>query len=99
MIGICKEVLTLLKDRLIPGAVVTEEKVFYMKMQGDYNRYICEFSRSQIRTQYINEANDNYLKAMEEAESLSSTNPLRLGLTLNYSVFTYEMLSNPDEAI
>jgi 14-3-3 protein epsilon len=42
---ICQEVLDLLKDELIPKVkAVPEAKVFYMKMRGDYYRYLCEFT-------------------------------------------------------
>lgn len=42
---ICEEVLNLLKDELIPNVkTVPEAKVFYMKMTGDYYRYLCEFT-------------------------------------------------------
>lgn len=42
---ICEEVLSLLKDDLIPKVdKVPEAKVFYMKMTGDYYRYLCEFT-------------------------------------------------------
>jgi 14-3-3 protein epsilon len=38
-------VLDLLKDELIPKVkAVPEAKVFYMKMRGDYYRYLCEFT-------------------------------------------------------
>merc|ERR1711998_136119 len=42
-------------------------------------------------------------QAYEAAQSVATkdlavTHPIRLGLALNYSVFQYEVLSNPDEA-
>jgi 14-3-3 protein epsilon len=42
--GICQDVLDLLSNVLIPGSNVAEAKVFYMKMKGDYYRYLCEFT-------------------------------------------------------
>merc|ERR1712160_133852 len=40
-----------------------------------------------------------YAGAQKVAEKdLAVTHPIRLGLALNYSVFQYEVLSNPDEA-
>ena len=40
-----------------------------------------------------------YDEAMTEAsKELAVTHPIRLGLALNFSVFQYEVLSNPDEA-
>jgi 14-3-3 protein epsilon len=64
-------------------------------MVGDYNRYLCEFLTENDH----NKAKDLATKAYEEAEALSkgnlvSTNPIRLGLMLNYSVFVYEILLN-----
>lgn len=47
MEDICHEVLDLLEHDLIAKVdKVPEAKVFYMKMQGDYNRYLCEFTSS-----------------------------------------------------
>ena len=42
--GICDDVLCLLRDVLIPGSDRDEARVFYMKMRGDYYRYLCEFT-------------------------------------------------------
>ena len=36
---------------------------------------------------------------MKLAEELPSTNPIRLGIGLNYSVFLYEIEENPEEAL
>lgn len=42
---LCEDVITLLKKTLIPSANnAPDAKVFYMKMQGDYYRYLCEFN-------------------------------------------------------
>ena len=40
---ICNDVLTLLSDQLIPNSRTADAKVFYMKMKGDYFRYLGEF--------------------------------------------------------
>ena len=43
----CEDVITLLNKTLIPAATsAPDAKVFYMKMIGDYYRYLCEFNSS-----------------------------------------------------
>jgi 14-3-3 protein beta/theta/zeta len=39
---ICTDVLNLLDQFLIPKATQAESKVFYLKMKGDYYRYLAE---------------------------------------------------------
>lgn len=38
----CNDVLSLLEKFLIPNASQAESKVFYLKMKGDYYRYLAE---------------------------------------------------------
>jgi 14-3-3 protein epsilon len=96
---ICDTILGLLDGNLIKTASSGESKVFYQKMKADYYRYIAEFSEGDAKTQAAMDANKAYSEAAEVAtRDLAVTHPIRLGLALNYSVFQYEVLSNPDEA-
>jgi 14-3-3 protein epsilon len=96
--GICDTILGLLDGSLIPGAKDAESKVFYYKMKGDYFRYIAEFTESDKKSKAANSAKVAYDDAMGAASELAVTHPIRLGLALNFSVFHYEVLNNPDEA-
>ena len=46
---ICSSILQLLDDHLIPTASSGESKVFYLKMKGDYHRYLAEFKTGTDR--------------------------------------------------
>lgn len=67
-------------------------------MKGDYYRYLGEFMGGDDKKEVIDSAQVSYSKATEEAEKLKTTHPIRLGLALNYSVFYYEILNQPDFA-
>jgi len=96
---ICDTILGLLDKNLIPKATTGESKVFYQKMKADYYRYIAEFSDGDSKSKAAENARLAYEDASKVAEKdLVVTHPIRLGLALNYSVFQYEVLQNPDEA-
>lgn len=96
---ICQEILTLLSDKLLPRTTDSESRVFYFKMKGDYYRYISEFSNEEGKKASAEQAEESYKRATETAEAeLPSTHPIRLGLALNYSVFYYEILNQPQKA-
>jgi len=96
---ICNAILLLLDKFLIPASSTGESKVFYYKMKGDYYRYISEFSSEANRQTVANAAAEAYKEATTIAQTdLFPTHPIRLGLALNYSVFYYEILNNPEEA-
>lgn len=97
---ICNRVLGLLENHLIPNSTKNsnlESTVFYHKMMGDYYRYLAEVL-STSNKEVIEKSEKAYEKASEEAKEMESTHPIRLGLALNYSVFHYEIKSNPEKA-
>ncbi|KAK1352506.1 General regulatory factor 2 [Heracleum sosnowskyi] len=96
---ICDGILKLLDDKLIPAASVGDSKVFYLKMKGDYHRYLAEFKVADERKQAAESTLNAYKAAQDIANAeLPPTHPIRLGLALNFSVFYYEILNSPDRA-
>ncbi|XP_064383126.1 14-3-3 protein zeta-like [Halichondria panicea] len=99
---ICSEVIGLLETHLIKKAEDAkddEAQIFYHKMMGDYYRYLSEIANEERKKVTTEEAEKAYQKAVDIAKtSLATTNPIRLGLALNFSVFYYEIKNNPDKA-
>ncbi|XP_061919718.1 14-3-3-like protein [Entelurus aequoreus] len=96
---ICQDVLGLLDTHLIPKTTAHESKVFYLKMKGDYYRYLAEVATGTEKEEIINNSKTAYQSAFDVCkESLPSTHPIRLGLALNFSVFYYEIRNSPTEA-
>merc|ERR1712151_590971 len=62
-------------------------------------RYIAEFTDGDAKSKAAESARLAHEEAAKHAEKdLVVTHPIRLGLALNFSVFQYEVLNNPDEA-
>jgi len=96
---ICQDVLALLDKHLIPKAGNPESKVFYLKMKGDYYRYLAEVAAGDDRAGVVDNSQKAYQEAFDVAkEKMQPTHPIRLGLALNFSVFYYEILNAPDKA-
>lgn len=69
-----------------------EMLVFFHKMMGDHHRYAAEVLVDDARAKRISEAEEAYQAAQSAATlHLATTNPIRLGLALNLSVFYYEL--------
>jgi hypothetical protein len=88
-------------------ATQAEVLVFFKKMEGDYNRYGAEVTEGGDKTAFTSKAEAAYKEASVMCESttgnvdddpLPATNPIRLGLALNYSVFMYEIQEKKEEA-
>lgn len=96
---ICQDVLQLLDKFLIAKASNAESKVFYLKMKGDYFRYLAEVASGDTRAAVIDDSQKAYNEAFEIAKAqMQPTHPIRLGLALNFSVFYYEILNSPERA-
>jgi len=96
---VCQDVLNLLESFLIPNSTNNESKVFYLKMKGDYYRYLAEVTTGEERNKVVQESKKAYENATEIAkETMLPTHPINLGLALNFSVFHYEILNNPEDA-
>jgi len=102
---ICDKILKILQPAddkesgLIAKSNGGESKVFFQKMLADYFRYIAEFTEGEAKSKASAQANSAYQDAENVAKSdLAVTHPIRLGLALNFSVFKYEVMSEPEAA-
>ena len=89
----------LLDKYLIANATNPESKVFYLKMKGDYFRYLAEVACGDDRKQTIDNSQGAYQEAFDiSKKEMQPTHPIQLGLALNFSVFYYEILNNAELA-
>jgi 14-3-3 protein epsilon len=94
----CQNVLNTIDDHLLIRAEDDEARVFYLKMKGDYNRYIAEYASGELKQNVSDAALDAYKSASEYAKNLSAVHPIALGLSLNFSVFYYEVINDHETA-
>ena len=90
--------LLLIDTYLLKKSTSDESKVYYMKLKGDYYRYLAEFMSGQENKEVAAQSLNSYKEAKELAENLACTNPIKLGLALNFSVFYYEVKNDPATA-
>lgn len=97
--AICKEIIDLLETKLIKAASGDiQMEVFYWKMKGDYHRYIAEYATGDKHKTAADNAFEAYDHASHTSATLDSTDPIRLGLALNFSVFYYEVRNDSKSA-
>uniref|UniRef100_A0A673TJC1 14-3-3 domain-containing protein n=1 Tax=Suricata suricatta TaxID=37032 RepID=A0A673TJC1_SURSU len=98
---VCNDVLALLDKFLIKNCndFQYESKVFYLKMKGDYYRYLAEVASGEKKTSVIEASEAAYKEAFEiSKEHMQPMHPIQLGLALNFSVFYYEIQNAPEQA-
>ena len=94
----CNNVLSTIDGHLLKKAEDAEAKVFYLKMKGDYNRYIAEYAQNELKDKVSHQALEAYDLATKDAKNLSPIHPIALGLALNFSVFHYEVMGDHEKA-
>jgi len=97
--NVCNDLISLV-DGILDSTKDKAGTLFFLKMKGDYYRYLAEVEGNDGSSK--DSAASAYKAATELAESkddgLPPTNPIRLGMALNYSVFLYEIMNQPTEA-
>jgi len=95
----CDEIISIIKADVLAGANESEAKAFFLKMIGDYCRYIAESAKGDRLEKTKQDALKSYSEACGIAEKdLGACNSIRLGLALNFSVFHYEVMNEPTKA-
>merc|ERR1712139_20752 len=94
--GDCQQIIQIINNKVLSKSCDGESKAFFVKMVGDYYRYIAENAKGSLMEEVKQEA----LKAYNQANqiSLPPCNPIKLGLALNFSVFQYEVMKNKKAA-
>ena len=88
----CKKIITMIQEKVLAKQCEGEPKAFFVKMVGDYYRYISENAKDQLLEDVKQKALEAYQQANEI--TLPPCNPIKLGLALNFSVFHYEVMKN-----
>merc|ERR1719480_609021 len=88
----CQKIIDMINNKVLAKECAGEAKAFFVKMVGDYYRYIAENAKGQL----MEKVKQNALKAYNDANqiTLPPCNPITLGLALNFSVFHYEVMKN-----
>ncbi len=82
---ICDNIFNLLNTHLILALSTRESKVFYLKMKGDYHRYLVEFKTGVERKEAAKSTLLTYKSAQDiDLTKLVPIHLIRLGLALNF---------------
>merc|ERR1711874_858872 len=86
----CQRIVDMINKHVLQKSCEGEPKAFFVKMVGDYYRYIAENAKGANLEKVKQGALDAYNQANEI--TLPPCNPIKLGLALNFSVFHYEVM-------
>ena len=92
----CQKIIDMINARVLNTDCADEAKAFFVKMVGDYYRYIAENAKDAVLEDVKQKAKVAYEQA--NGIDLPACNPIKLGLALNYSVFNYEVLKDHAKA-
>jgi 14-3-3 protein epsilon len=94
----CQNIINMIKNDAMKSQVDAEGRAFFLKMVGDYYRYMAESAQGDKLTQARDGALQHYKEAETAGKDLHACNPIKLGLALNFSVFYYEVMQDNKQA-
>ena len=94
----CQNIINMIKNDAMKALADPEGKAFFLKMVGDYYRYMAESAQADLLTQAREGALEHYKQADTAGKDLPACNPIKLGLALNFSVFYYEVMQDNKQA-
>jgi 14-3-3 protein epsilon len=95
----CLRIINIIDSLLVKKAENNEAKIYYKKLKGDFNRYIAEYAKDELREKVMKDGILAYQEAMNLSKDLSILNEIHLGLVLNMSLFYYEVFNERKNAI
>jgi len=94
----CQNIINMIKNDAMKALADPEGKAFFLKMVGDYYRYMAESAQGDQLAQARDGALEHYKQADAAGKDLPACNPIKLGLALNFSVFHYEVMQDNKQA-
>ena len=94
----CQDIIDMIKNDAMKTGSDIEGKSFFLKMVGDYYRYMAESAQADVLEKARNGALSSYKEAEIAGKELPACNPIKLGLALNFSVFYYEVMQDSKQA-
>ena len=94
-----QKIINVLDSLLIKKAENNEAKIFYKKLKGDFNRYIAEYAKDELRERVMRDGLLAYQDAKNLSKDMPIMNEMLLGLYLNMSLFYYEVVNERKNAI
>ncbi|OQR68983.1 14-3-3 protein gamma-like [Tropilaelaps mercedesae] len=92
IVVLCNDVLRIVDDLLGVADDVISRSIF-LKTKADYFRYLAEVKADPERTLCVGVSHDAYKEAYDIARThMAPTDPVALGIFLNYSMFCHEFL-------
>lgn len=94
----CQDIIDMIKADAMKTSDDVEGKAFFLKMVGDYYRYMAESAQDEVLEKARQGALQSYKDAEAVGKELPACNPIKLGLALNFSVFYYEVMQDSKQA-
>jgi 14-3-3 protein epsilon len=88
-----------IKKHILPICTSPDQRVYFLMLKGDMERYNAEISSGSNRESWVKQSHSSYKEAGDVAVGrLKPTDPIRLSLMLNLSIFYYEIYNSAERA-